>query len=318
MDNVDNKQQAPEFAKDYKQINLWKISTILLLCLSLVLVALTTIKYLPNKEAVTKQKKPIETTKATLENTLFFSKQNPEQPLPHYDHALLASPDVLSEQKDKNWQPLECIYSSEERSWYTISDIKKFITDTILLKGLQIVEDNKFKITIRNAKGALLKEYTSLQNINYTEICKDSKNYYVLFLTASDKSDNQSSLFIKEVKAGGGWSGDTNFAVIPFVGETKIYENINVISKNIAVSDLLKNGFTSPTSRSFAYYGCYRLMGKLGEDLYAVCGGDGGSGLYKINLNPLTFSEVSFCWWLMSESSRVCYDTQGKRYYQYK
>ena len=41
-------------------------------------------------------------------------------------------------------------------------------------------------------------------------------------------------------------------------------------------------------------------------------------GVHPLNLNPLTFSETSFCWWLMSEGSRVCYDTQGKKYYQYK
>lgn len=319
MDNVDNnKQQVSEPTRVYKQIKLWKISTIVFLCLSLVLATLTAIRYLPKKEAVTKQNKPIETTKANPENTLSFSKQNLEQPLSQYDHTLLASPDVLSEQKDKSWQPLECIYSSEKRNWYTISDVQKYIADETLLKGLQTIEDNKFKISIKNEDGSLFTEYTSLQNINYAEICKDTKNYYVLFLTDGDRNNKQSSLFIKEVKATGGWSGNSNFAVIPFSGETKIYENINAISKNIAVNDLVKSGFTSPTSRSFAYYGCYRLAGKLGEDLYAFCGGEGGSGLYKITLNPLTFSETSFCMWKVSEGSWVCYDTQGKKYYQYK
>lgn len=156
-----------------------------------------------------------------------------------------------------------------------------------------------------------------MQNINYTDICKDSKNYYVLFLTAGDKNNSQGLLQIEKVEAAGGWSGQSNFAVIPFSGEVKIYENINGFSKNIAVNDLLKGGFSSATSRSFAYYGCYHFTEKLGEDLYAFCGGEGGSGLFRVTLNPVTFSEVSFCWWFQ-QTSRVCYDTQGKRYYQYK
>ncbi len=319
MDNADNyKQQNSDSSQDYKPNKLWNISTIALLCLSLVLIALVAMKYLPNNKNATEQSNLIETTRVVPDNTRSFFKQDLEQPLSRYNYVLLASPDVLREQKNKFWQPLECLYSPEEKSLYTISEIKKDITDETLLRGLQDIEDNKFKITVKNEDGTLVREYTSLQNINYTEICKDSENYYVLFLTTSDRSEDQGSLFVQKVKAGGGWLGTSNFAVIPFSGETRIYESINANSKNIAVSDLLKSGSTSPTSRGFAYYNCYSMVGKLGENLYAMCGGEGGRGLYKINLSTLAFSEVSFCWWSMAEDAMVCYDKSGQRYYQYR
>lgn len=130
MDDVDNnKQQTTEPNRDNKQIKLWKLSTIILFCLLIVAVALAVFKYLPKKEITTKQNKSTEAVKTAPENSLSFSNQHLDQPLSKYDYALLASPDVLNEQRDKTWQPMECIYSSEERSWYTIADIKKYISD---------------------------------------------------------------------------------------------------------------------------------------------------------------------------------------------
>ncbi len=319
MDNVNNNQQQnSDFNPAYKTNKLRKISTMALMCLLLMLIGLMAMKYLPNKENTTKQINPIENTQIVPANTLSFSRQDIGESLSKYDHALLASPDVLSAQKDKFWQPLECLHAPQEKDWYTIADIKKDIKEETLLRGLQDIENNKFKITVQNKDGALVREYTSLKNIDYTEICKDSENYYVLFLTTSDRTDKQGSLFVPKVKASGGWLGISNFAVISFSGVTQIYENINNNSKNIAVNDLLKIGFTSPNSRGLAYYSCHSIVGKLDKDLYAMCGGEGGNGLYKINLSTLKFSEVSFCWWFIAENTMACYDKSGKRYYQYK
>lgn len=302
---------------DKKSVNLWVYSTIILF---LALVGLLVGQVILNQSSKLNKTPEIknEVIKRDPGLFLYFTKQHLDQPLSQYDHALLSSPDMVREQQGKTWQALECLYPTQPRDSYTFTEIKKFVTDETLISGLQKVEEYQYKITVRNEAGGITEEYNSLQNIKYTNICKDSSNYYVLYLTSGDKKNAQNSLFVKDVYAGGGWPGQSNFAVIPFSGEVKIYENINNIAKVSAISDLSDDGFDIPVSKRFDYYDCRSLMGKLGDDLYAICKINGGSGLFKIPINPISFKEISFCGWMKSDSVWICYDTQGEVYYQYK
>ncbi|HUW24373.1 MAG TPA: hypothetical protein VMW04_01965 [Patescibacteria group bacterium] len=298
------------------QIRFLRISCLILLIVTLLLASFEAVKYLPKKEAAPVQPGEANLQEEAAKGKLYFSKQHLDQPISQYDHALLASPDVLNEQKDGPWQAMECLSSDEPKSEYNFAEISEDIKEEKLIAGLQEIENYKYKVMIKNEKGSITREYTSLQKIGYTQICKDSENYYVLFLTEGDRS--ASSLLVKEAKAAGGWWGQSNFAVIPFTGKMVIHEDVNDLSKNIPISDLSERGFSSPTARTFAYYACTDFIGKLGENLYVVCGGEGGNGLFKIQLKPVSFKEISFCWSLTPESPRVCYDSKAKIYYQYQ
>lgn len=317
MEDLKNKQALlPISVRSQDREKFWKFLTVTFIFLTIFLVFIIVLKGSPQQTSISNKNEPNLPSPTTTENSLYFSYQNLDQHFSGYEYTLLASPEILKEQKDNTWKSMECIYSTDDKSSYTIDEINKHIFDETLLNGLQNIEEYNFKTTIKNEDGSISKEYTSLQNISYTDICKDSENFYILFLTTGEKNKAQSLLPIESVKAAGGWLGHSNFAIIPFLGEVRIYENINGFSKNIAVNDILKSGFGSATSRSFAYYSCDSFTNKLGENLYVFCGGEGGSGLFKLSLNPITFTEIAFCWWYQQDSW-VCYDSQGQRYSQY-
>jgi hypothetical protein len=309
-------QETKTVGRVNNQIRFLRISCLILLIITLSLASFEAAKYLPKKKAALIQPETTSPKEEVTKGKLYFSKQHLDQPISQYDHALLASPDVLNEQKDGPWQAMECLSSDETKSEYSFADISKDIKEEKLIAGLQEIENYKYKVMIKNENGSIFREYTSLQKIGYTEICKDSENYYVLFLTKGDR--NTSSWWVKEANAAGGWWGQSNFAVIPFAGPITIHEDVNDLAKNIPVSDLSKRGFSSPTARTFAYYACTDFIGKLGKNLYVVCGGEGGSGLFKVQLKPVSFKEISFCWWSTPEGPRVCYDSKAKVYYQYQ
>ena len=292
------------------KINLWKLSTFVLV---IILLGVSGAILFLKKE---QNEKPDNTLDSASENPLYFSQQNFETKISQYSHAALSATHIINQQRNNSWQSLNCITSSEPRSYYNFSDIKKYITEETLIQGLQKIEDYKYKKTTTNDKNTNIEESYSQQEINYTDICKDDSNYYVLFLTMGQKNNKEGFNIVKEAQAGGGWLGQSNFAVISSSGDVNIFENINIRSMNIPIKDI-GTGVTS-TSREFAYYSCGNIQGKLGNNLYAFCGGEGGNGLFKIELGPISFTEISFCRWEKTgeQYTYACYNNQAEEYYR--
>ena len=87
--------------------------------------------------------------------------------------------------------------------------------------------------------------------------------------------------------------------------QVAIYENIPQLVKRIKSTNL--------------YFGCFRLIGMLGNNVYILCteGEFGGTGLAKFNTNSASFMEVNYCKFGLEELTyRSCYDTSGMIYFR--
>ncbi|MFH1244162.1 MAG: hypothetical protein V1487_01100 [bacterium] len=149
-----------------------------------------------------------------------------------YISDLLLSPSLLKLVTINNYHVdnYQCIESVGNTTRDSIKQLT--LGEKTLERGLNDIENHIYTTPLVDQRGDSLHPIKSSYDIEYSSICRITESEYVVIYLTTNQHNVGITNLVSNVKAGGGWLGDSHMAVIT-KKDTKIFERFPFTAKLI-------------------------------------------------------------------------------------